>query len=338
MDVGQIIQRAMQITWRYRALWLFGFLLALFGGGSGFGGGGGNNGTRIRGGGAPTLPGNLPFDPDQIGRQFQQIPTATWLTIGLMVALFVLVMIVLSVVVSNVAKTALIGMVQQIETSGTTSIADGFRVGWSHYAFRNFLMEFLVGVAAFVVALVVAGVFVALGIGTGIGFSNSNQAGGAFVGLLCLTLLIFVPLALVASIVVNAVTSFASRYIVLREAGVTESLAAGWRLFRANVGNVVIMIVLLFALTLVWGMITAILGVVTGGLLGVAVGFAVYALTQSAWGFLAALPGVLVTLVLLSILGGIFATFRETVWTLMFRSLADRPPQTAPSLAPTPAK
>jgi hypothetical protein len=186
--------------------------------------------------------------------------------------------------------------------------------------------------------MLIAAVFVALGIGAGFSFSNaSNELGGAAIALICTALIILVPLFFVAAVIIKATTSFASRFIVLREAGVLESLRAGWHLFRANLGNVLIMMVLLFALSLVWGIVTGLLGLVSGGLLGAAIGFGVYALTQSGVaGILAALPGLLVTIVFLSVLGGIFVAFIETVWTLMYRQLVDRPAQATPDYSPVP--
>ena len=206
-----------------------------------------------------------------------------------------------SVVVSNVAKTALIGMVQQIETTGVTSVRDGFRLGWSRHAWRNFLMEFVVGLAAFFVAIFIAILIVTLGIGTGAAFTVNNTAGGSMVAVLVVTVLLLIPILLVVGFIVSGIQSFASRYIVLREAHVFDSLASGWQLFRANFVNVGLMMLLLFALTIVWGILSGLLGVMTGGLLGVAVGFGAYALTQSIGAsILAALPGILLAIVLMS--------------------------------------
>lgn len=59
MDFGRLLGRAFQITLHHRALWLYGFLLALFGGSGGSmnyrfpGGGSGSPGGQ----GIPPVPG-----------------------------------------------------------------------------------------------------------------------------------------------------------------------------------------------------------------------------------------------------------------------------------------
>ena len=53
MHYTDLIQRAWQITWRYKVLWIFGILLALASGGGGSGGGGGSSGS---GGGCASRP------------------------------------------------------------------------------------------------------------------------------------------------------------------------------------------------------------------------------------------------------------------------------------------
>lgn len=57
MDTLRIIRRSFEITWLYRALWVFGILLALptpRGGGNNAGGGGGGGSSFL---GTPALPG-----------------------------------------------------------------------------------------------------------------------------------------------------------------------------------------------------------------------------------------------------------------------------------------
>ncbi len=99
MDYGKILARAFEITRKYRALWLFGILAALFSGGNSFNvgnwvGGGGNGG----GGG----------DGSDV---FPILPTGFWemFSIIILVALCVfLILFLLSIALRFISRAALI--------------------------------------------------------------------------------------------------------------------------------------------------------------------------------------------------------------------------------------
>lgn len=343
MDFGQIIGRAFQITLRYRALWLFGFLLALFGGGGGggganfnFGGGGGNRPGPTQPGGAPIFPGLPPeLDPNEIARRIGEIPPSAWITIAIIAAIIGFIFAILSAIVSNVAKTAMIGMVDQVETVGATSVGQGFSIGWSRYAWRNFLMEFLLIIIVVIVVSIFVGLLLATGVGGGLLSGSNADLGGPIAGVMCLLLCIFLPIFIIGGIILGGVQTFASRFIVLREAGVRESLSAGWRLFRSNLVTVIIMMLIVFGLSLAWGIVTGITGLVTGGLFGFGAGLLTYVLTQSVGvAILAGLPGLLLAMLLLAALNALFVVFTETIWTLTYRALVDRPSEATAELRP----
>lgn len=104
MNQIKILERAFDIVKRYRALWLFGVLLAIT---SARGGGGGNSGGQ----GLVNF-GNMPRGtvPEPIAALF--IPTA----LGLVLVASLLG--IAAVVLRYVARTALIRMVNDHETSG----------------------------------------------------------------------------------------------------------------------------------------------------------------------------------------------------------------------------
>jgi hypothetical protein len=105
-----------------------------------------------------------------------------------------------------------------------------------------------------------------------------------------------------------------------------ESLGAGWRLVRANLGNVVILIVITFIIGLIWAFALGFVALLVGGLLGIAPGLLTYLLTQSGGvSIVAAIPGILLTIVVLSVLNTVWTVFHETIWTLAYRALPNRP-------------
>ena len=144
MNHVDILKRAFQITWRYRALWVFGFFLALCGGG-GSGGGGGNfnfSGSSNDFDDFGDIPNVPPIDPNVL----------IALVVGLI--MFIILLVVLSVIVQAVMRTALMGMVRQITETEAVTIADGWRLGWSRRAWRLFLLGLVIGIP-FAIAIVI---------------------------------------------------------------------------------------------------------------------------------------------------------------------------------------
>jgi hypothetical protein len=342
MDYGQLISRSIQITLRQRALWLYGFLLALFSGG----GGGGNINLPSGQGtpGTPGAPGTTPIPglpPGTTLPDLSSIPTGVWATLGVTIAVIVLALIIVSTVLQSVARTALIGMVDQVEETGVTSVGQGWSVGWSRYAWRNFLVNLLLGLLIFVVviavALLIGGTAVALGVGlTGSG-GSAEQALGSIGGLVCLALACLIPLGILAGVAVTGTLNLAMRHVTLRDGGVRESIGVGWRLFRANLWPVVILLVLLFVIGLVWGLATGLIGIAVGVGLGGIPALFTYVLTQQTWAtILAAVPGILVAVVFFAFIGALWAVFQETIWTLFYRQLPNRPDEPAALTPVTP--
>ena len=144
MNHIDLLKRAFKITWRYRALWVFGFFLALCGGGGGGGGGSNFNfsGNRSDFDGFGNIPDVPPIDTSLI----------IALVIGLI--LFIIVLIVLSVIVQVVTRTALIGMVRQIVETEAVTITDGWHLGWSKEAWRLFLLGLVIGIPVAIVAII----------------------------------------------------------------------------------------------------------------------------------------------------------------------------------------
>ncbi|HEY6042320.1 MAG TPA: hypothetical protein VIX58_09325, partial [Anaerolineae bacterium] len=99
MDIGAILTRSFQIAWRNKALWVFGFLMALSGSGGGSNNGSGTN-FNFPSPTVPLQPGQFPnfTPPDQ----------ATLAGLGVLVCCLLLVYLVLVFYVRFVARGALI--------------------------------------------------------------------------------------------------------------------------------------------------------------------------------------------------------------------------------------
>jgi hypothetical protein len=129
MNHINILKRAFNITVNYRALWIFGMVLALTTGSQSFNGGGGNSSSSSTNNTTPQFNPQHPFSGFP---QFSLTPAVTNMLIGIAIALacLVLVLIVVATFARYVSETALIRMVDAHEKDGEKlTIRQGFRLG-----------------------------------------------------------------------------------------------------------------------------------------------------------------------------------------------------------------
>jgi hypothetical protein len=322
MDYIALIKRAFWITLKFRALWLFGFFLALCSATSGGGsssGGSSSSSSSYPGEGS----GDIPFD-------MVPVPEEIWLMIGGMIGgiimafcCLILLVIVIGTIVRAVTRTALIGMVDQAEETEAVTIKDGWRFGWSKEAWTTFVINMLItiplviifGALLLVVALPILLVFfenVPLMI-LGIVFS---------VGLMLLWILAIIAV----TIIVRPFQKLGWRYAVLHQMGAIESLKAGYLLIRQNLQDIAVVVVLQIGLGMAWVMGGIVLMLIVGLLalfIGAIPALIAFFITQAWW--VALIVGMVVFSILFIIpmifVKGLYLIFRSAIWTLTFREL-----------------
>ncbi len=311
MDHLKILSRAWTITWRYRALWLFGFLFALAGGGSSGGGGGNGGGSGTRW--TQPAPSNIPWN--------------TVLMIILIAVAVILVLVVALTILRYVAETAMIAGVDEIEGQGIAlTVRRGFRLGWSRQAWRLFLTDLVIYLPLVVMALILLA-FAASPLLLLLVKADVARAIGivATIGFALLVILFIIAVALVISVVMP----YIRRRVVLGQQGVMASIRQGVMLVRASLLDTGLMWLLLIAVGFVWGIakipvliIVVALSLVLGG---VPAGLA-YLISHS-WVITAILGGSLFLLVLIPVMSfveGLFQVYRSTAWTLTYREAIAR--------------
>src|SRR5438093_6151549 len=115
MDIGGVFSRSLQIAWRYKFLWVFGFVMALTGGG-----GGGNASFRT---GATNQ--NVPSAPN-----LEPAMLAAIVVVGLCVFL---IFLILAFYFRFVARGALVSAVRDIENGSAPTLGSAWRAGQSYY-------------------------------------------------------------------------------------------------------------------------------------------------------------------------------------------------------------
>jgi len=326
MDHLKVLKRAWETTWRYRALWVFGIIVALTTAG------GVNRGTGSFNG--EDFPPGREFHIGEIPPEVSSILIA--IVIGLACVIFILV--IATAIARYVAETALIRMVDDYEETGEKrSVRQGFRMGWSRTAWRLFLINLLTGLPttlAFILLFVLAAAPLLL-------WATKSKALGiigtiATVGLFFLVLF----LAIVVGAGLSLLRKFFWRTCALEELGVIESIRQGFGVVRQHWKDVLVMWLIMVGVRIGWAiaMITTvivlfpaiILLIIVGGVLGglpalLIGGLASLFLEGAVPWILAAVVGIPIFILVIAVpwlfLGGLMEVFKSSTWTLTYREL-----------------
>ena len=296
MSHGKILQRAWEITWRWRVLWILGFLASLGKGGGG--GGGGGSGSSFSG------------DGGEWAKSFESIPGEIWVLIAFGALLAILVGIAIWVV-SVMARGGLIAGVQQVEAEGTTSFLQAWRVGRSRF-WTLFGLDVLASVPFVILLLLGIAALAVVVIGGGVAFDE--------IGAIAPAILCGVPLccgAVIVAVVLNQIKIYADRAAILEDLGWIDAFKRGWEVLRDNIGPTVIF-------WLIFLVIGGVFAFVVGGTVFAAVApfAAVFATTDPGPWIAAPLCfGGLLGVIFFALIGSIVETFTSATWTLAYRDL-----------------
>lgn len=300
LDFGAILSRAWKITWENKVLWIFGLLAAM---GNGAAGGGGGAGGGDGGGGRDFGPGGPELPPPV--RRFVESPDPRIIAIVIgVICVLVLIALVLFVL-SIIGRGGLIGGVRLADDNGRVTFGEAWRVG-----LRNFWRVFLIGL---IVGVVVIGLVLILLV-PGIFFSIT------IIGLLCGLPLIFA--FVVAAIVLGIVAYFAQIAAVVEDLSVTAALGRAWEVIRANLGDIIILGIVLIIAQAVIGVVIALPLVVTlVPIVFAVIGFINESQSMAAGGLIVAGLCFVAYLPVLIVLGGVLETWITSAWTLAYRQL-----------------
>lgn len=330
MKHTEILKRAFQITWRYRPLWLFGFLLALCGGG----GGGGNFNFPSGGEDFSDLEDSLnlaDIDPNLI------------IAIAVGFVCLILLLTLVGIVVQYVTRTALIGLVRQVKETEAITVRDGWRFGWSGRAWRLFLLGLLIGIPLTI--LTIGLILLAL---SPLLLLILDETASTILGIvLTVFACIFVFILLfIAGVIIPPIQELAWRHIALDHHGVIDSLSLTINLIKRRFKDVVIMWLLMIGVGFGWGIVALVLILPVSLILALLIGGIpaglVYLIAQSGWAaaIVGAPLGLLAFIVVNSAAHALYLVFQSATWTLTYLDLQqplDKPPA-AFEPDPTPEK
>jgi hypothetical protein len=294
MDLGEVLSRAWQITWKHKVLWIFGILAGC----SANGGSSGNNFQYRQ---------EAQNMPPEVQRIIDRIIGNPAIIAGIIVLICILATLLL--VLSTIGQIGLIKGVQKAD-QGAESLSFGeiWNASMSYFwrVFGLFviiaLLSFIVGI--FLVALVAVGGVLTMGI-----------------GLICLLPLVclLIPVGWALSVVVEqAIVS-----IVLENRSIIDGLSRGWEVVRANAVQYLLVALIVF----IGG---AIAGIVIAIPIFLIVFPAVFSMTISnnndTTPLTIAMLCFVIYLPFLLVLSGILQTYIQSVWTLTFLRLTGHDP------------
>ena len=297
MDISAIFKRAWEITWKHKGLWVLGILANCSGGSSQ----NSSNATRIpeysRGGG----------EFPEIERWLQSIPEETWIIIGISLICVIVLLALVFWVLAAIGNGGLIAGFQMAETGETLTLGTAFQKGISYF-WKLLVIQLVLGLASFIVLLPI--------IGGGVLFSVFTFG----IGLLCLIPLICVLIPL--GIAVSIYTLLTQIGLVVEDLDIVAAFQRAWEVFRANLGEVVVMGLILGVGGFFVGVILAIpfvlmaLPLITGLIVGTG--------TSGVAGASVTVIGIILYLPVLLVASGIMRTFITGSWTLTYRSLIEK--------------
>ncbi|MBI9051725.1 MAG: hypothetical protein JEZ00_20045 [Anaerolineaceae bacterium] len=267
MDPIKILKRSWHILWQYRALWIFGLILALTAGSSS----GGNSNSNVQSDSfdyqkSSPMPDNIVDFFTQAGEEIEEsilesVPPSIpiqeeWTGVMWTIIGFVLLMLVVGfgfTILRYVSETAVLRMVDEYEATDTKmSVRQGFRIGWSRTSWRLFLIDFLVSlpILLLLTALFVTGISVYAAYNT----NPSFVADTTIFGIIIIAVLAIIGVVIIG-IFLSLLRNFFWRVCALENVGVMESLRRGFSMVRQNWKSVGLMWLIMIGLGIAWAIV-----------------------------------------------------------------------------------
>lgn len=294
MEYSKILKNAFEATKKYKAMWLLGMFVAS-----------GSSGCVGR---FPSGFNSMNFDSFSQGSDvFDAVKLVEYWWIVALVVILVFFLMIISVAFHNIAVGGMFYGAKQAAMNQSVKFNDMFRVGWKNFA-KMFGLHFLVKGTLALALVCISIPLIALAF--------------TIVGLI-----IVIPAAIIllfalipVSVAVQILLMYARQYIVLQQQTIMNSLKLSWQLFKAHVGDSIVMYLLTgvigFGITIVTVLIALIICIPFAIL-----GFILYTVFSWAGVVAVATLGISVLLSALYIIKGISQAFMFHLWHGAFAEL-----------------
>ncbi|MBU1355874.1 MAG: hypothetical protein KJ620_04845 [Candidatus Edwardsbacteria bacterium] len=284
MEYGKIIKQALEIAWRKKYLWVFGFFASMGGGG------GGNYNNFID---KDNASGAASGVWDWITSHPGLVALLILAAIGLFIVLMVLYL---------VSKGGLIGSVSRISKDQPDSFEKTLGYGLQFF-WRMLGIDILFGLSYILI--------LGLAIFPPVMMIIVGGSAVKIFGILLIILLILPVVALMYCIAI--IGTFSAQIAVIEDKKVFDSIPAGYALFKGNLGRSVMLGLIIFGIAMLY-VIAFIIAMVI-----LAIPFIILGVVNI-WAGL--IPGIVIGLPLILIVNSIFGTFNSGYWTLAYLELS----------------
>lgn len=311
MNYGEIVSRGWHITWNNKFLWVLGFLAALARISTNFSSNSSNYSSS----------GNVDVEEILAVTAVVLVATCFFMIIGLVLWLL-----------SLVAKGGLISAVSRIDAGEKVTLREAFSAGTEKILTligMNLLL--LLPVIVLIVIGMVGMFFVIAGSGISAAALMEDPAALETVFASSIGMFVFCICGLVCgiaivSLIIQFVNAFAYRGIMLQGYGALDSISHGWQVLKANTGEILILSLIFFGISLLFGLALAMV------MVPLAIAVILPAIAFMAEGGGLAVGGVVYLLVGVCFLGiigaglnAIITTWQSASFTLAYQEWINKP-------------
>lgn len=290
MDYGNILQRALEISYKHKFLWVFAFFI----------------------GGITTYNFNFPnfglFSPENA--DYATINNLrSWyfqheiLIISL--AIIVAILFLLIWIFSIASQGAIIAGVDTVTNNKATGFRQACQIG-----FRNFWRLLGLGVVIGLFYLLVIGILTVPII---------ICAVTGLIWLAIILAILFFMLFIVILFVSALSFNFSYRYLIIKKSSIFNSISYGYKFFKIHFIEILILALILFGIGVVWLIINTVI-LMTIFLILASIGVLLYFISKATLVY-----SIIIGLIILSIISLILTTFYNTfhssVWTISYKEL-----------------
>lgn len=324
MDYGNLLSRSWRVVWDHKFMIVLGFLAAL---GSGMSSNSNNFNWQADSGDFQ----NMPF----IDVPFTQADFAEILpVIGAMAAGALCFAILLGIVLWILRLTAQAGMIDaasRLDAGQKVSFGEAMSAGWSKIWNMIALDLLLFGVVFLTVIFFILLMVLTAG-GSAAAFAGGASSGQDFWapfaalggGLIALICCLICGLVLFF-ILVGVISTFAQRAIVLENQGIVDAIKRAWEVIRANLGEVIILLILFLVLGIMVSIVTAVVAVPIGALAVVPGAMRLIAgEALSGLDIVLMVVGGLALIVIVAAIRSFYTAFESSAFTLAFQEFTDK--------------